>query len=101
MKKRCCEKMLEEASRTCKDHEDRFECPDCIISYLSQFDEYGIIVHGGGVSSIDIQFCPWCGASLPPSKRDIWLDTLSDLGYDDPYNQEIPEEFKSDLWFRK
>jgi hypothetical protein len=100
MKKHCCEKMSLEASRTCKDHEDPFTCPDCIIFYSSKFDEYGIIIHDGGMASFSIQFCPWCGTALPSSKRSVWLETLSDLGYDDPWNQDIPEEFRSNLWYK-
>jgi hypothetical protein len=100
MKKYCCERMSQEVSRTCADHNDPFECPDCIIFYSAKFDEYGIIVHDGGSNTILVQYCPWCGSGLPTSKRDVWLDTLADIGFDDPWNQEIPPEFQSDLWFR-
>jgi hypothetical protein len=92
--------MAFEISRTCRDHEDTFDCPDCLVNYSSKFDEYGFIIHDGSRSTVIIQFCPWCGTALPSSKRDVWLDTLIDLGFDDPWNQEIPQEFQSDQWFR-
>lgn len=41
-----------------------------------------------------------CGAKLPESKRDLWFDTLENLGFDDPIEQEIPEEFKTNKWYR-
>jgi hypothetical protein len=97
----CCERMSREISRTCKDHEDPLDRPDRIVSFSSRFDEYAIIGHDGNAGPVIIQYCPWCGTILPSSKRETWLDTLSDLGYNDPCNQEIPEEFQSDRWFRQ
>ncbi|WP_413465548.1 DUF6980 family protein [Paenibacillus polymyxa] len=44
-----------------------------------------------------MSFCPWCGSKLPNSKRDLWFDTL--VSYNDPAEQDIPEEFKSDKWY--
>ncbi|WP_425490327.1 DUF6980 family protein [Heyndrickxia vini] len=35
------------------------------------------------------------------SKRDLWFDTLEKLGYDAPYEQDIPEEFNSEKWYNK
>lgn len=78
-----------------------FDCPDNLIFYSSIFDEYGIIIHHGGSSSIEIAYCPWCGTKLPISKRDLWFNTLVELGYDEPFDQDIPEEFNSDKWYRK
>ncbi|KIL45088.1 DUF6980 family protein [Jeotgalibacillus soli] len=75
--------------------------PDNLIFYSSKFDEYGIIVHDGGTSFIEISYCPWCGTKLPMSKRDLWFDSLEKLSYDEPFEQDIPEEFKSDKWYNK
>jgi hypothetical protein len=30
----------------------------------------------------------------------LWFETLAKLGYDDPADQEIPEEFESDKWYK-
>ncbi len=35
------------------------------------------------------------------SLRDNWFDALEELGFDDPDNQKIPEEFKTDEWWKK
>jgi hypothetical protein len=75
-KKHCCNDMTDRVNYVCHQHEDPFDCPDNLIFYSSKFDEYGIIVHDGGSSFIEISFCPWCGAKLPMSKRDLWFDTL-------------------------
>ncbi|WP_420800291.1 DUF6980 family protein [Neobacillus terrae] len=45
-------------------HENPFECPDKIIIFDERNDEYGLIIHDGGTSSISIEFCPWCGSKL-------------------------------------
>lgn len=93
--------MTDRVNYVCEQHEDPFDCADHLISYSSEFDEYGIIIHDGGSSTIEISFCPWCGSKLPISKRDLWFDTLERLGYDEPFEQDIPEEFKSDKWYHK
>ena len=99
MKKHCCRKMSDAVNEVCEKHPDRFECPDCLIHYSPEFDEFGIIVHDGGASSILISFCPWCGTRLPESKRDLWFEELARLGFDDPFNQKIPERYQSDGWY--
>jgi hypothetical protein len=65
----CCEDMRREAERTCEAHPDRFDCPDCLISYSPRCQTYGLIVHDGGSSVIRIQFCPWCGSRLPEGQE--------------------------------
>jgi len=48
----------------CDLHESRYDCPDALINMMR--GGYGIIVHDGGSSVVEISFCPWCGAKLPP-----------------------------------
>lgn len=71
------------------------------LTYSIKFREYGIRILDGGTSIISIFFCPWCGKKLPESLRDDWFDTLENMGFDDPRVQNIPEDFKSDAWWRK
>jgi len=73
---------------------------DSIINYVARFDEYGIPIRDGGASFIQINYCPWCGTKLPPSKRDEWFRKLEDLCYDSPLTEEIPENFNSSDWYR-
>jgi ribosomal protein S27AE len=65
----CCEDMRRQVERVCDIHTDRWDCPDCLVSYWPQFGEYGLMIHDGGTSSVLIRFCPWCGAKLPDSTR--------------------------------
>lgn len=99
--KYCCEMMTFQIEFQCNVHSNIFECPDKIISYDLKFDEYSIIIHDSGESTIDIGYCPWCGTKLPNPKRDLWFDELEKLGYDDPVEQDIPVEFNSDIWYKK
>ena len=99
MKKHCCKEMERAIQFDCDKCDDEYECPDTLLSYIPNFDEYGIIIHDGGTSSLSIQYCPWCGQKLPDSKRDLWFDTLESLGFDDPSEQNIPPEFQTDKWY--
>jgi hypothetical protein len=47
----------------CDQHLDRNDCPDSLIGMVR--GGYGIIVHDGGSSVVEVQFCPWCGKKLP------------------------------------
>ena len=71
-----------------------------VIDWIASWDEYMIPVSHDGYAATIIQFCPWCGAKLRESKRDLWHQTLYKLGCKDPGNQELPKEFKSDKWWR-
>lgn len=70
MQTHCCEEMRTQVERVCDQHPDRFDCPDCLVTFLPQFREYGLLIHDGGSSFCRIWFCPWCGARLPESLRE-------------------------------
>lgn len=76
----CCKDMKNNIDKNCDIHNNCFECPDTLIYYNEKFDEFGIIIHDGGESYVNINFCPWCGERLPESKRDRWFDELEQLG---------------------
>jgi hypothetical protein len=84
----------------CEQHPDPFECPDVLVVYWPKFDEFGIPIRDGGSSVSNISFCPWCGAALSESKRDLWFNTLEQMGIEDPDETNIPEEFRDDSWWR-
>ncbi len=64
MKKHCCESMKYHCEFKCEVHNDPFDCPDRIIYFSEETNEYGIIIHDGGSSWISIKYCPWCGSQL-------------------------------------
>ena len=77
----CCPRMAEDLDRSCEIHPDRADCPDALIDRVR--GGYGIIVHDGGSSVIEIAYCPWCGTRLPPIE-DLDLDLLgAEPGEDD------------------
>jgi hypothetical protein len=92
--------MTLDLSHVCATHPDRYQCPDALIDYSARFDEYGIIVHDGDISSVKISYCPWCGAELPPSRRAEWFDELAKLGISDPTEDELPPKYRGDGWYR-
>ena len=68
-KRHCCDEMTRQVNHRCDTHPDPFDCPDSLVHYSARLDEYGLIVHDGGSSSVRVEYCPWCGAKLPGSKR--------------------------------
>jgi hypothetical protein len=99
MTKHCCDEMTRQVNLHCDSHPDRFDCPDALIGFTAQFQEYGLIIHDGGTSGIGIAFCPWCGQRLPASQRDRWFEELESRDID-PWNGDIPDEFQDDRWLR-
>jgi hypothetical protein len=65
----CCDAMARQVNRRCDQHDDPFDCPDALVGFSARFQEYGLILHDGGTSSIGIVFCPWCGRRLPAGSR--------------------------------
>ncbi|WEK45185.1 MAG: hypothetical protein P0Y56_09055 [Candidatus Andeanibacterium colombiense] len=55
--------MAADLNPSCDQHADRSDCPDALIGRVR--GGYGIIVHDGGSSVVEIAFCPWCGGKLP------------------------------------
>ena len=92
-----CVHMAQYAEFHCDQHPDPRDCQDAIILYDERFDEYSI-PHGDGSSQVQIRHCPWCGVKLPDGHRDRWFDELESLGYDNPWEQDIPKRFKSKQW---
>jgi len=84
----------------CDQHSDPFECPDFLIAYNSIVDEYGIPIRDGGGSVLTIRNCPFCGSTLPDSKLDRWFDELAALGFTGPFDETIPEAYRSHVWWR-
>jgi hypothetical protein len=60
----CCEMMTFQLNQQCSQHADVFDCPDVLIFHSQQNKTYGLIVHDGGTSYIEIAYCPWCGINV-------------------------------------
>ena len=59
----CCEDMRYHATNHCPVHDSPYECPDWLIVRDDEGD-FGIVIHDGGTSCVEIRYCPWCGARL-------------------------------------
>jgi hypothetical protein len=90
--------MTQEVERVCDKHEEREDCPDCLLEYSDRFREYGILLHDDEASYVHIRFCPFCGVRLPESLRDRWFDELKRLGVD-PDSADVPEPYLSSKWW--
>lgn len=90
-----CAAMTSRANARCDQHDDAYACPDALVDFSLAFQEYGLIIHDGGRSSVTIEFCPWCGQRLPESQRDRWFDEPERRGID-PFEDEVPAEFQDD-----
>lgn len=48
MKIHCCVEMDYHATFKCDIHEDPYDCPDKLILFDENVDDYGLIIHDGG-----------------------------------------------------
>ena len=67
--KMCCEAMKYHTENHCGVHDDPFECPDRLVLFDEESGRYGLIIHDGGQSYIQIDYCPWCGRRLLPKTK--------------------------------
>jgi len=98
--KYCCTDLQYHLEHKCEIHSDIFDCCDHLLYYNEVYDEYGLIIHDGGSSYVEISFCPFCGYKFPKSKRDQYYYIIENelhISVED----EIPEEFKTDEWWKK
>ncbi len=62
METHCCERMAQQLNHQCDKHPNRNDCPDALTGAWNS--KYFILVHDGGSSGVEINFCPWCGTNL-------------------------------------
>lgn len=60
----CCETMQPQLDWSCADHGSAPECPDALVGRFGTDRRYGLYIHDGGSSYLEIHFCPWCGTRL-------------------------------------
>ena len=63
----CCEMMSANVNVSCPQGHDVFECADNLIYYSARENRYGLLIHDGGASFVEIVWCPWCGSDLKSS----------------------------------
>lgn len=74
----CCATMQAQIDLVCATHSELSQCPDSIVAKLTLTEEpapvYGLRVHDGGGSFLQIEFCPWCGRNLLPVMEKLEAD---------------------------
>jgi hypothetical protein len=83
----------------CQAMEAILEAAESALAYDPALREYSIAYLSDSSVQL-IEYCPFCGAKLPESLRDEWFERLAALGFDDPWIQDIPDEFRDDRWWR-
>jgi hypothetical protein len=71
------------------------------IIYYPKHRKYGVFVNDGGTSIVTIDFCPWCGIKLPCRLSEMWVDILDEIGVDPSEKDQIPDDMKTDEWWKK
>lgn len=75
------------------------------INYYKRFRRYSIDLMGGHAQQ-QAFYCPFCGNKLPSELGDQYVDILKKEyniydHWDEGQTKLIPEEFKSDEWWKK
>lgn len=75
------------------------------LKYYPIIREYAMPLKGSSAIQC-IFYCPWCGKKLPKDLRDEFFDILENEHNVEPEldiqnDPHIPEEFKSDEWWKK
>ena len=86
----CCEKILHAINNK-------------LINYEMIDRTYGI-VWDNNCRIMILNFCPWCGTTLPEILSDQYLDLLeSECGviFPDEDFSNVPPEFRTDEWWKK
>lgn len=60
----CCNMMAFHVRNNCDLHDSKYDCPDRIIDTDEKGETFKILIHDGGTSGIEINYCPWCGTRL-------------------------------------
>ena len=96
-KKRICE----EKTHCCELISISIQDPRIGIDYDKTFREYGLYTTSDARQVIP--YCVFCGKKLPQSLSEKWFAILEkEYGLNDPFKKKcvIPEEFKSDAWWK-
>jgi hypothetical protein len=79
--------------------------PKVPLQYYPIAREYGLDLYYSPAVQM-IRFCPWCGTKLPKRLGQEYLKILKEVYNVEPEldiqnDPNVPEEFKSDLWWKK
>jgi len=94
----------------CKELHDTIQSDIYPMEYIERFREYYLNLSdrfelfdeqyffGNVIQKID--YCPFCGEKFPLPLRDKWYIHIDQLGIDPSEEDLIPEEYKTDIWWK-
>lgn len=78
------------------------------LSYLSIFNEYALQLKRSTMIHEPINYCPWCGCTLPKSLRQKFIKTVNEATSIQAKKitkiitkKNLPAEFKTQEWWKK
>ena len=107
----CCDRMYREILDFKNQRLTVYNDPFSYIWYDEQYRRYHLFHYSGDwndISGISIDYCPFCGTKLPRGLRGMDMEPFLRKEYgwtdDDCWGhpmRELPEEFKTDEWWKK
>lgn len=94
----CCKQLYEVINDKCGSLQYSSTLREYWVRLIDDYDELGIISNNIAIQLI--YFCPFCGTRLPESLRDQWVNELEALGFDEPFDQDIPSDYTSGAWWK-
>lgn len=95
----CCKKLYEVINDKYGSLQYSSALREYWVRLIDDYDELGIISNNTAIQLLS--FCPFCGTRLPESLRDQWVNELETLGFDEPFDQDIPNDYTSDSWWKR
>lgn len=77
-----------------------------LVEYSPETRTYDFILQDDSFGTYQgMYYCPWCGKKLPKTLGEEWCKVIKEnLGLDYVFAEEwatLPEEFKTDEWWKK
>ena len=97
--------MVAQREHCCEDMDFFLKEGKVAIDYCPIEREYSIKLPSSSAIQV-INYCPWCGTSLPTSLHENYYEILQrEYGIDDltdvHQQKRIPKEFTTDEWWKK
>jgi len=94
-------KKLEKTKHCCGQMTRYLEDPRINVHYCPKFREYSTYLINSPAKQCYF-YCPWCGKKLPESLRDEYFKILrEEYKMNDIRSPKIPDELKTDKWWKK
>ena len=99
------EKMKQTTNHCCSNMTKYLQEQEVPLDYNPIFREYTINLNSP--ANLSIHFCPWCSKRLPRNLRNEFFNIIeTECNIDDGVleifeNKKLPQEFTSDVWWKK